>query len=53
MDHESIMQVLNILKTITDGTTHTLALGNISTQNVLKLTDAEKAIATDKGWTIV
>ena len=49
MNHNSLLQVLSALLTITDGTTHTLKLE----LNINKLTDAEKAIATDKGWTIV
>jgi hypothetical protein len=33
----------------TSGTTHTLTIG---TTNQDKLTDAEKQIVTDKGWTL-
>lgn len=46
--------LMNIINALTDystdtSTTHSLALG---TTNQAKLTDAEKAIATEKGWTL-
>ena len=48
LNHDSLMSVINALETKTSGTwTCTLAAGNLS-----KLTDAEKAIATEKGWTL-
>jgi hypothetical protein len=44
------MNVINILKDYSgSGTTYTLTLGST---NLAKLTDAEKAIATEKGWTL-
>ena len=52
LTHESIMCVINHLKDFsadTSGTTYTLGLG---ATNLAKLTDAEKAIATEKGWTL-
>ena len=50
LSHESIMKLLGILKDYAGtGTTHTLTLG---TTNLAKLTDAEKAIATNRGWTL-
>lgn len=50
LDHESLLSVLNTLKDLTGtGTTLTLTLG--ATLQA-KLTDAEKAIATEKGWTL-
>lgn len=50
LDHESLMSVINCLKNIKDtGTILTLTLG---TTNGAKLTDTEKAIATEKGWTL-
>ena len=50
LDHESLLSVLNTLKDLTGtGTTLTLTLG--ATLQA-KLTDAEKAIATQKGWTL-
>ena len=41
------MVVINGLQTVTE--TQTLTLGST---NLAKLTDAEKKIATDKGWTL-
>ena len=40
------MSIINALKS---GVTQTLTLG---TDNLAKLTDTEKAIATEKGWTL-
>ena len=47
LTHDSIMVVINGLQTVTS--TQTLTLGST---NLDKLTDAEKKIATDKGWTL-
>ncbi len=48
--YDSIMSIINALKDYSgSGTTYTLTLG---TTNLAKLTDAEKAIATEKGWTL-
>ena len=47
LTHDSIMVVINGLQTVTS--TQTLTLGST---NLAKLTDAEKKIATDKGWTL-
>ena len=47
LTHDSIMVVINGLQTVT--TTQTLTLG---TENLAKLTEADKKIATDKGWTL-
>lgn len=51
LSHESLMSIINILKDYsTDtSTTRTCTLGEA---NLAKLTDAEKAIATEKGWTL-
>lgn len=46
LTHDSLMSIINALKS---GTTRTLTLG---ATNLAKLTDAEKAIATEKGWTL-
>ncbi len=46
--HDSLMSIINALETKTSGT-HTMTFG---TDNLAKLTDAEKAIATQKGWTL-
>lgn len=47
LSYDSIIRIINALKTVT--TTQTLTLG---TKNLAKLTDGEKAIATEKGWTL-
>ena len=47
------MSIINCLKdysTDTSGTSHTVTLG---TTNLAKLTDEQKAIATEKGWSLV
>ena len=47
LTHDSLMVVINGLQTVT--TTQTLTLGST---NLAKLTDDEKKVATDKGWTL-
>ena len=50
LTHTSLMSIINHLKDFSGTTTtKTLTLG---TTNLNKLTAAEKAIATDKGWTL-
>jgi hypothetical protein len=49
LTHDSLMSIINALETKTSGTTGTVTLG---ATNLAKLTDAEKAIATQKGWTL-
>ena len=46
-EREDLVLILNNLKTVT--TTKTLRMG---ATNLAKLTDSDKAIATDKGWTL-
>ena len=48
LDQTSLLDVLNNLATVT--TTQTLTLGRT---NLAKLTEAQIAIATNKGWTVV
>ena len=48
LSHDSLMSIINHLETKTSGT-FTLSIGST---NLAKLTDAEKAIATQKGWTL-
>lgn len=48
LTHDSLMSIINALKTFTDGGTHTITLGST---NLAKLTDEEKQIITNKGWT--
>lgn len=47
LTYESLMSVINALATVSSAITLTLGSSNLA-----KLTDAEKAIATQKGWTI-
>ena len=47
LTHDSIMVIINGLQTVTEA--QTLTLG---TENLAKLTEADKKIATDKGWTL-
>jgi hypothetical protein len=50
LNHDSLMSIINCLKDYSgSGSTYTVTLG---TTNLAKLTDAEKAIATEKGWTL-
>jgi hypothetical protein len=52
LTHDSLMSIINALydySTDTSGTTYTLTLG---TENLAKLTDSEKAIATQRGWSL-
>lgn len=48
LTHDSLMTIINALETKTSGT-FSVTLGST---NLAKLTDAEKAIATQKGWTL-
>ena len=51
LDKESMVNIFNILQDKTaEGGTWTVTLGST---NLAKLTDAEKAIATQKGWSLV
>lgn len=51
LSYESIMSVVCCLKDYSQDTaTHTVTLGS---DNLIKLTDEEKAMATEKGWTLV
>ena len=45
--HDCLVELINNLQTVTS--TKTLTLGST---NLAKLTDAEKQVATDKGWTL-
>lgn len=47
LSHDSLVRVITNLKTVT--TTQTLTVG---AYNLAKLSDAEKAVATGKGWTL-
>ena len=47
LTHDSLMVVINGLQTVTSAQTLTLGATNLA-----KLTDEEKKVATDKGWTL-
>lgn len=47
LTHDSLINVINSIQTVTSKPTLTLG-----TKNLAKLTDDEKKIATDKGWTL-
>ena len=47
LTHDSLMVVINGLQTVTSA--QILTLGS---ENLAKLTEADKKIATDKGWTL-
>lgn len=50
LNHDSLMSIINHLKDFSGtSTTKTCTLGS---SNLAKLTDAEKAIATQKGWSL-
>ena len=50
LTHDSLMSIISALKDFSGtSTTMTCTLG---TTNLAKLTDAEKAIATEKGWSL-
>ena len=50
LTHESLMSMVNALKDYSGtGTTRSITFG---AENLAKLTDAEKSIATGKGWTL-
>ena len=50
LTHNSLMSIISCLKDYGTTATHTCTLG---TTNLAKLTDTEKAIATQKGWTLI
>ena len=49
---ESLMSIINCLKDYSEDTSGTKWVCTLGTTNLAKLTDAEKAIATEKGWTL-
>lgn len=50
LTHDSLMSIINALADKSTETGYTVTLG---WQNLAKLTDEEKAIATERGWTLV
>lgn len=51
LTHDSLINIISCLQDIT-GTSNTRTL-TLGATNLAKLTDAEKAVATGKGWTLV
>lgn len=49
LTHDSLMSIIGALKDHSGSTTRTCTLG---ATNLAKLTDAERAVATQKGWTL-
>jgi len=49
LNHKSLLKILNALIDLTGNDTQKLTLGS---KNLVKLTDEEKAIATEKNWTL-
>lgn len=49
LTHDSLMSIIGCLADRSEQTAYTVTLG---TENLAKLTDAEKAMATQKGWTL-
>lgn len=49
LTHDSLINIIEHLKDYSSGTAHTLTIG---TNNIQKLTNTEKAVATNKGWTL-
>ena len=53
LTHDSLMSVINCLKDYSADTSGTSWVVTLGTTNLNKLTNAEKAIATGKGWSLV
>lgn len=53
LTHDSLMSIINALMDYSEDTSGTTWKVTLGTTNLAKLTDAEKAIATEKGWTLV
>ena len=53
LTHDSLLNILNALADYADDTSGTSWVLTLGTANLAKLTDLEKAIATEKGWTLV
>ena len=52
LTHDSLMSIINCLKDYSDYTGTTNWVCTLGATNLAKLTDAEKAIATENGWTL-
>lgn len=52
LSHDTLMRIINALTDYSQDTTGTTWKVTLGATNLAKLTDAEKAIATQKGWTL-
>lgn len=52
LTHDSLMSIINCLKDYSEYTGTTNWVCTLGTTNLAKLTDAEKAVATEKGWSL-
>lgn len=52
LTHDSLMSILGVLADYAADTSGTSWVVTLGTDNLAKLTDQEKAIATEKGWTL-
>lgn len=52
LTHDSLMSVINALKDYSEDTSGITWAITLGTTNLAKLTDTEKAIATQRGWTL-
>ena len=52
LSHDSLMSIINALQDKTGDTSGTSWIVTLGTTNLAKLSDAEKAIATEKGWSL-
>lgn len=52
LSHDSLMSIITALKDYSTDTSGTQWVVTLGTANLNKLTDAEKAMATQKGWTL-
>lgn len=52
LTHDSLMSIVNALQDKTADTSGTSWVVTLGATNIAKLTDEEKAIATEKGWTL-
>lgn len=53
LTHESLLSIIDCLKDYSQDTSGTTWAVTIGAENLAKLTDAEKAVATQKGWTLL
>ena len=52
LSHDSLMSIINALQDKTTDTSGTSWVVTLGTENLAKLSDSQKAIATQKGWSL-